>query len=36
MKKGEALLLRYRVLVHGGTTDEAKIGELFEIYKMQK
>ena len=36
MKKGETLLLRYRVLVHGGTTDEAKIGELFEIYKMQK
>ncbi len=36
MKKGETLLLRYRVLVHGGTTDEAKIGELFEIYKMQR
>ena len=36
MKKGETLLLRYRVLVHGGTTDEAKIGELFDIYKMQK
>jgi len=33
MKKGETLLLRYRVLVHGGTTDEAKIGEMFEIYK---
>ncbi len=36
MKKGETLLLRYRVLVHGSTTDEANIGELFEIYKMQK
>lgn len=35
MKKGETLLLRYRVLVHGGTTDEAKIGEMFEIYKKQ-
>jgi hypothetical protein len=36
LKKGETLLLRYRVLVHGGTTDEAKIGEMFETYKMQK
>ena len=35
LKKGETLLLRYRVLVHGGTTDEAKIGEMFEIYKKQ-
>jgi hypothetical protein len=36
LKKGETLLLRYRVLVHGGTTDQAKIGEMFENYKMQK
>lgn len=33
MKKGETLLLRYRVLVHGGGTTDAKIGELFELYK---
>jgi hypothetical protein len=36
MKKGETLQLHYRVLVHGGNTDEAKIRELFEIYKNQK
>jgi hypothetical protein len=35
MKKGETLKLRYRVLVHGGSSEEAKIGELFEIYKKQ-
>ena len=35
MKKGETLQLRYRVLVHGGSSEEAKIGELFEIYKKQ-
>ena len=35
LKKGEALLLRYRVLVHGGNTTDAKIGELFELYKKQ-
>ena len=35
MKKGETLRLRYRVLVHGGDVAEAKIGELFEIYKKQ-
>ncbi len=33
VKKGESLLLRYRVLVHGGTTAEAKIAEQFEQYK---
>ncbi len=33
MKKGEKLLLRYRVLVHGGTTAEAKVAELFSQYK---
>ncbi|MEI7420573.1 MAG: PmoA family protein [Prolixibacteraceae bacterium] len=33
LKKGETLLLRYRVLVHGGTTAEAKIAEAFKQYK---
>ena len=33
LKKGETLLLRYRVLVHGGTTAEAKIAEFFKQYK---
>jgi hypothetical protein len=33
MKKGETLLLRYRVLVHGGTTEEAGIAREFEKYK---
>ena len=32
-KKGETLRLRYRVLVHGGSAEEAKIGELFANYK---
>ncbi len=36
MKKGETLQLRYRVLVHGGDVEAAKIGELFEIYKKQQ
>jgi len=35
MKKGEILKLHYCVLVHGGNSDEAKIGELFEIYKKR-
>jgi hypothetical protein len=33
MKKGQTLLLKYRVLVHGGSVTDAKIGELFEQYK---
>lgn len=33
LKKGETLLLRYRVLVHGGTTADAKIAESFKQYK---
>ena len=33
MKKGEKLLLRYRVLVHAGTTEESRIAELFRQYK---
>ena len=35
MKKGEVLQLKYRVLVHGGSAGEAKIGELYEVYKKQ-
>ena len=34
-KKGDTLRLRYRVLVHSGSAQEAKIPELFEIYKKQ-
>ena len=33
MKKGEKLVLRYRVVVHGGNASEAKVSELFEQYK---
>ena len=36
MKKGETLLLRYRVLVHGGTNTEADIAGQFEKYKAIK
>lgn len=36
LKKSEILQLRYRVLVHSGSAEEAKIGELFENYKKQK
>ena len=35
-KKGDVLRLLYRVLVHGGSAEEAKIGELFDIYKIVK
>ena len=35
LKKGATLQLKYRVLVHGGSAEEAKIGELFEQYKKQ-
>ena len=34
-KKGEILRLKYRVIVHGGNTNEAKIKELFEFFKTQ-
>ena len=33
-KKGEILRLKYRVLVHVGSVKEAKIRELYEIYKQ--
>ena len=36
MKKGETLQLRYRVLVHGGSSEDAKIRELFDLYKKQE
>jgi hypothetical protein len=36
MKKGTTLVLRYRVLVHSGTTTEADIAGQFEKYKNQK
>jgi hypothetical protein len=36
MKKGEILLLRYRVLVHAGTNVEADIAGVFEKYKALK
>jgi hypothetical protein len=36
MKKGTTLVLRYRVLVHAGTTTEADITGQFEKYKNVK
>jgi hypothetical protein len=36
MKKGTTLVLRYRVLVHAGTTAEADIAGQFEKYKSLK
>jgi hypothetical protein len=36
MKKGTILTLRYRVLVHAGDHNEAKIAEAFEKYKKEK
>jgi len=36
LKKGEVLKLRYRVLVHGGTTEEAGIAKEFEKYRNLK
>lgn len=33
LKKGEQLVLRYRVLVHGGSCADAKIAEQFESYR---
>jgi hypothetical protein len=33
MKKGEALLLRYRVLVHAGNTEDAGVAGFFHRYK---
>jgi len=36
LKKGEELLLRYRVLVHAGDHIEAKIAESFEQYRNEK
>ena len=36
MKKGTSLTLRYRVLVHSGDHNQAKIAEAFEKYKNEK
>jgi hypothetical protein len=36
MKKGTVLNLRYRVLVHSGDHNQAKIAEAFEKYKNEK
>jgi Family of unknown function (DUF6807) len=36
LKKGTQLILKYRVLVHGGTTTEADIAGQFERYKSGK
>ncbi len=33
MKKGEKLVLRYRVIVHGGNVSEAKIADQFDLFK---
>jgi len=36
LKKGSVLTLRYRVLVHSGDHNQAKIAEAFERYKNEK
>ncbi|MBK7628649.1 MAG: PmoA family protein [Bacteroidales bacterium] len=36
MKKGTVLTLRYRVLVHSGDHNQAKIAEAFEKYKNER
>jgi hypothetical protein len=33
LKKGEKLVLRYRVVVHGGNVSESRISEQFELYR---
>lgn len=35
LKKGDKVKLRYRVIVHGGTADEAGISKLYEKYKAE-
>jgi hypothetical protein len=35
LKKGDRLRLRYRVAVHTGNTDEARIGELYKQYSNE-
>jgi len=35
LKKGEEVKLRYRVIVHAGDTEKAKIAELFNKYKAE-
>ena len=35
LKKGETIQLRYRVIVHSGNHESAKIAEAFEKYKKE-
>ncbi|MDR0844548.1 MAG: PmoA family protein [Tannerella sp.] len=35
LKKGEKVKFRYRILVHGGTTEQAGISKCFEQYKNE-
>ena len=35
LEKGEKVKLRYRVIVHGGTVDEAGISKFYERYKAE-
>ena len=35
LEKGETVKLRYRVIVHGGTVDEAGISNFYERYKTE-
>lgn len=35
LKKGETIKLRYRVIVHAGNQEDAKIADLFEKYKTE-
>jgi hypothetical protein len=35
LKKGQVIKLRYRVLIHGGNTNQANIAGLFEKYKSE-
>jgi hypothetical protein len=36
IKSGESITMRYRVLIHKGTTEEAAIAKAFESYKATK
>ncbi|MDR2038119.1 MAG: PmoA family protein [Bacteroidales bacterium] len=35
LKKGEKIQLRYRVIIHAGNSEEAKISQLYEQYKKE-
>jgi len=36
VKKGEKLVLRYRVIVHGGNSVDAKVSEFFDLFKNSR